>query len=189
MKRQINYRDLKVVDKAERKAFMKSLEDTMDNGMFMMGKAVSEFERKFSSYCSRRYAVGLSSGTSGLITALKSLSIGPGDEVITTSMSWLATANVIILRGATPVFVDVDDDLNINSKEVESAINSKTKAILAVHFCGRICEIQTLRNIADKHGLFLIEVANQAAGASFARKSAGFWGVVSALIHYDWSGP
>ena len=181
MKRQINYRDLKVVDKAERKAFMKSLEDTMDNGMFMMGEAVSNFEKKFASYCSRSHAIGVSSGTSGLILALKALSIGPGDEVITTSMSWLATANVIILRGATPVFVDVDDDLNINSKEVESAINSKTKAILAVHFCGRICEIQTLRNIADKHGLFLIEDASQAAGATFDRKKAGFWGDVSAF--------
>ena len=97
------------------------------------------------------------------------------------TISFIASASSIIHVGARPVFVDVDDDLNINSKEVESAINSKTKAILAVHFCGRICEIQTLRNIADKHGLFLIEDASQAAGATFDRKKAGFWGDVSAF--------
>ena len=177
----VNYRDLKVLDKSERRNFIESLKELMDSGYFMMGKGVETFEREFASYCSRNQAVGVSSGTSGLVLSLKALSIGKGDEVITTNMSWLATANAIILRGAKPVFVDVGDDLNIEPKAVEDAINENTKAILAVHFCGRICEIEALNDIAKKNDLILIEDASQAAGASYKNRKAGFWGDASAF--------
>ena len=153
----------------------------MDSGMFMMGKKTEEFENKFAKYCGRKYAVGVSSGTSGLILALKALNIGKGDEVITTTMSWLATANSIHLRGAKPIFIDINDDLNMNPNLIESAISKKTKAIIAVHFCGRICQIDKIQEIAKKHNLFLIEDASQAAGAKYKNRYAGSWGDFSAF--------
>ena len=149
--------------------------------MFMMGKKTEEFENKFAKYCGRKYAVGVSSGTSALILALKTLNIGKGDEVITTTMSWLATANSIHLRGAKPVFIDVNDDLNMNPNLIQSAITKKTKAIIAVHFCGKVCEIDQIRAIANKNNLFLIEDASQSAGAKYKNRYAGSWGDFSAF--------
>ena len=175
----VKYRNLKITNIKERENYLKSLSDMMDTGMFMMGSKAEEFEKSFSDYCNRKHAVGVASGTSALILALKTLGIKKGDEVITTTMSWLATANSIYLREATPIFVDVSDDLNIDHKKIEKAITKKTKAIIAVHFCGRLCEMDKIKKISDKNNLLLIEDASQAAGALFQNKYAGFWGDIS----------
>lgn len=130
------------------------------------GAVVDEFEKEFSQYLGCSYSVGLTSCTAALHLALLAHGIGCGDEVITTPMTFIATANAIIYTGATPVFVDVENDTGlINAGLVKRAINSKTKAILPVHLYGQMCDMKTLSTIARKHRLTLIEDAAHAVEA------------------------
>ena len=177
----VPYRNLTIRGQSERSGLIEDLESLLDSGQFMMGNAVRRFERDFANYTERRGAVGVANGTSALYLSLRALGIGPGDEVVTTSMSWLATANAIIITGAKPVFVDVDDDLNICPEAVEAAITPFTRAILVVHFCGRVCAVDELSALAEVHGIALIEDASQAAGASFQERKAGYWGCAAAF--------
>ena len=178
---EVKYRNLQITSQRERQIYINGLKQIMSSGMMMMGKKSEEFESKFSKYCGKKYAVGVASGTSGLVLALKSLGIGKGDEVITTTMSWLATSNALLLCGAKPIYVDIGDDLNINSDLVERSITKKTKAIIAVHFCGRICDIDKLKKISKKHQIKLIEDASQAAGSEYLNRRAGFWSDLAAF--------
>ena len=124
------------------------------------GETVGEFEKKFSQYLGCKYTVGVTSCTAALQLSLIAYGIGAGDEVITTPMTFIATANSILHAGATPVFVDVEAETgNIDANLIESAITPKTKAILPVHLHGQMCDMKTIRNIADKHGLLIIEDA------------------------------
>ena len=100
---EVKYRNLQITSQRERQIYINGLKQIMSSGMMMMGKKSEEFESKFSKYCGKKYAVGVASGTSGLVLALKSLGIGKGDEVITTTMSWHATSNAILLCGAKPI--------------------------------------------------------------------------------------
>ncbi len=177
----IPYRDLKIADESEKSAYLAILSEAMESGQLMMGEGVKAFEASFASYVGRAGAVGLSSGTSALYLGLKSLGVQTGDEIVTTSMSWLATANAIIACGATPVFVDVDDDLNLRPANVAAAITKKTRAIVAVHYLGRICNINELAKISIDTGVPLIEDASQAAGARLAGRLSGSWGIASAF--------
>ena len=120
----------------------------------------------------------MNSGTDALILGLKSLGIGLGDEVITTSLSWIATANAITLVGAKPVFADIKDDLNIDTDSIKELINSKTKAIMPVHYTGKMCKMTDIMNIVDEHGIFLIEDASQSFNAKYHNKEAGSFGNV-----------
>lgn len=130
------------------------------------GETVAEFERKFSQYVGCKHTVGVTSGTAALHLSLLAYGIGPGDEVITTPMTFIATANSIIYAGATPVFIDVEPDTaNINVDLIESAITSRTKAILPVHLHGQMCDVKTIREIADKYHLVIIEDAAHAIEA------------------------
>lgn len=130
------------------------------------GAEVEEFERKFSEYTSLKYTVGLTSCTAALHLSLIALGIGPGDEVITTPMSFCATANAVLHSGARPVFVDVEEDTgNLNAELIESAINEKTKAIIPVHLYGQMCDMKRIRSIADKYNLRVIEDAAHAIEA------------------------
>src|SRR6476646_9330025 len=124
------------------------------------GAEVAEFEARFAAYLGQRHAFGVTSCTGALHMALLALDIGPGDEVITTPMSFVATATAILEAGATPVFVDVEADTgNLDAARVETAITPKTRAIMPVHLYGLMCDMRALRAIADKHGLRLIEDA------------------------------
>lgn len=117
-----------------------------------------EFEAKFSEYLGVERTIGLMSGTAALHLALLAFGIGPGDEVITTPMTFIATANAILHVGAEPVFVDVEPTTgNLDAEKVEAAITPRTKAILPVHLYGQLCDMRRLRAIADRHGLYLIE--------------------------------
>lgn len=129
------------------------------NSFFLTtGDVVKEFEGRFSSYLGSKYAIGLTSCTQSLFLALKYLDAKEGDEVITTPMSFIATANVIEHCKAKPVFVDVEESTgNINADLVEKAITSRTKAILPVHLYGQMCDMKKIRKIADKHGIKVIE--------------------------------
>ena len=138
------------------------------NSLFLTtGETVEEFERRFSQYLGCKYTVGVTSCTAALHLSLLAYGVGSGDEVITTPMTFIATANAVIHAGATPVFVDVEPDTaNINVDLIESAITSRTKAILPVHLYGQMCDVKRIKQIADKHHLVVIEDAAHAIEAS-----------------------
>ena len=139
-------------------AELASLAKVLEGEILTTGDTVSIFEAKFAAYLGRRHALGVTSCTGALHMALLALDIGPGDEVITTPMSFVATATAILEAGATPVFIDVEADTgNLDAGRVEAAITPRTKAILPVHLYGLMCDMRALRAIADKHGLRLIE--------------------------------
>lgn len=164
------------VEENERKVLLGSIGKVLEHGILINGPELSEFEQKFANYCGRKYCVGVSSGTDALFFALKALGIGFEDEVITTSLSWIATANAIAVSGATPVFADIDDDLNLNPQSVERLITNKTKAIMPVHYAGRVCKIDEILQIAKKYNLFVIEDASQAVGAKRNGALSGSFG-------------
>ncbi len=131
------------------------------------GKDVENFEHMFSRYTGRKYTIGLTSCTAAIHLSLIALGIGPGDEVITTPMSFCATANAILHAGARPVFVDVEEETgNLNAELVESAVTERTKAILPVHLYGQMCDMKKIKAVADKYNIKLIEDAAHAIEAS-----------------------
>ena len=138
------------------------------NSLFLTtGEVVSEFEGKFSRYLSCRYTVGVTSCTAALHLSLLACGIGPGDEVITTPMTFISTANAVIHAGATPIFVDVEQETaNINANLIEGAITTRTKAILPVHLYGQMCDMKKIRQIADRYHLIIIEDAAHAIEAN-----------------------
>ena len=136
------------------------LAQVLQGDILTTGAEVAEFETRFAAYLGQRHAFGVTSCTGALHLALLALDIGPGDEVITTTMSFVATATAILEAGATPVFVDVEADTgNLDAARVDAAVTSKTRAIMPVHLYGLMCDMRGLRDIADKHRLHLIEDA------------------------------
>jgi dTDP-4-amino-4,6-dideoxygalactose transaminase len=151
--------------------------EVLDSGVLAQGPRVKAFEEAFSKLCEVGYAIATTSGTTALHTALLAHGIGPGDEVITTSFTFIASANCILYVGGKPVFVDVDPNTyNINPDLIESAITPRTKAILPVHLFGLSCEMGKLQAIADKYHLTLIEDACQSHGASYSGRKVGSFG-------------
>lgn len=148
--------------------------EQMKSGMYIGGKAVADFEKKFAEYVGVRHAITVNSGTDALIIALRALGIKSGDEVITTPFTFFATAETIAMVGAVPVFVDVKEDTyNIDPDKIEEKITEKTKAILPVHIFGQPVDMSKIMKIADKYGLVVIEDACQAVGAMAAGKKVG----------------
>ena len=165
--------DLRVTDTVLRNELLKSVECVLKHGRILLGPEVTEFEEKVAKEAGVKYAVGISCGSSALYLALKCLDIGPGDEVITTPLTWIITGNAIVECGATPVFVDINDDCNINPDAIEKAITNKTKAIIPVHFTGLMCEMDRIFDIAKRHRIHVIEDAAQAYGAEYKSKKSG----------------
>src|SRR5712692_11974359 len=146
-------------------------------GQLAQGECVAAFERRFAEICHVREAVAVSSGTAALHLALLAHDIGAGDEVITTAFSFAATANAILLAGATPVFVDIEQDTcTIDPSLVEAALSSRTKAIMPVHLYGHPCDMQRLVSLAAPRGLVIIEDACQAHAAQIDGKPVGSFG-------------
>jgi len=151
--------------------------EVLDSGMLAQGKKVAEFEQEFATFIRVKHAIATSNGTTALHAALLAHNISERDEVITSPFSFVATANAIKMAGATPVFVDIDENtFNINPHLIESAITSKTKAIMPVHLFGLPAEMDTIIKIAQKHNLIIIEDACQAHGAEYNGKKAGSFG-------------
>ncbi len=147
------------------------------SGMLVQGKEVAALETEVSNIVNTKYAAALSNGTATLHLALVSLGIKPGDEVIVPAFSYVATANAVELVGALPVFVDIDPaTFNIDVSKIENAITSNTKAIIPVHEFGLACDISGIMQIADKHGLHVIEDAACALGAAEDNKPVGSFG-------------
>ena len=152
--------------------------DVMMSGIIAEGSKVFDFEKAFSDYIHVSNAVAVNSGTSALQIALQAAGIGPGDEVVTSSFSFIATANSILYTGAKPIFADITlDTFNIEPDEIQNSITHRTKAILPVHLYGHPAEMKAIMDIAEDKNLIVIEDACQAHGAKYNGKNAGSFGI------------
>jgi dTDP-4-amino-4,6-dideoxygalactose transaminase len=178
--------DLKAQYAPLREEIRAAMDRVCDSQHFILGPEVEALEQELAKSCGARFAVGVSSGTDALLLALMALRIGPGDEVITSSYSFFATAGTVARLGATPVFVDIEaDTLNIASARVESKITPRTKAVLPVHLFGRCAELDPILAAASKRGIPVIEDAAQAIGATDARKrQAGTLGAMGCFSFF-----
>ncbi|MGH7661641.1 MAG: DegT/DnrJ/EryC1/StrS family aminotransferase [Vulcanimicrobiaceae bacterium] len=157
-------------------AYLSDIKTLVQSGDFTLGRVVNEFEERFAAMCKLPYAVGVGSGTDALILSLEALGIGPGDEVITAANTFVATAGAIAMTRATPVFVDSDEGYTIDVDRIEAAITPRTRAILPVHYSGNVAAMPRIMEIAEKHGLAVVEDACQAIAASRGGKPVGSWG-------------
>lgn len=151
--------------------------EVLESGQLAQGPKVQEFEERFAALCGVKHAIATSSGTTALLAALLAHRIGPGDEVITTPFTFIASANSILFSGAKPVFADIDENsYNIDPDLIEKKVTEQTKAILPVHLYGCPCDMDRIMDVADRHGLIVIEDACQAHGASIQGKRVGSFG-------------
>lgn len=147
--------------------------DIGKSGGYIMGEVLETFEKNAATFLEVKHVLGVADGSDALFLIMHALGIGEGDEVITAPNSFIASAWTIVSTGAKPVFVDVDQDLNINPKLIELAINEKTKAIMPVHLAGRPAKMDEINAIAKKYNLFVIEDSAQAIGARYKGKRVG----------------
>src|ERR1700677_3712264 len=181
----IPYLDLKAQIKPLRPEIDAAIARTIDNCSFCLGPDTAQFEKDFAKYCGAEHAAGFNSGTSALHVALLLLNLKPGDEVISTPMTFVATSWAISYVGAKPVYVDIDDaTFNLDPKQIEKAITPKTKAIMPVHLYGHPFDIDPILAICKKHNLPLVEDAAQAHGAKYRGKTIGTFGAISCFSFY-----
>jgi dTDP-4-amino-4,6-dideoxygalactose transaminase len=155
------------------------------SGEYVLGSRVASFERNFAAFCGTQYAIGVNSGTSALHLALLAAGVGPGDEVVTVSATFVATTAAILYAGARPVFVDIDPRTwTMDPGQIESVLTPWTKAILPVHFHGRLADMDAIMKVARKHDLVVIEDAAQAHGAERDGKKAGTFGDIGCFSFY-----
>jgi len=162
-----------VIGQAEEELVLRVLR----SGQLAQGPMVAELERRFAELHGVKHAVAVNNGTVALVAALKALGIGPGDEVITTPFSFVATLNAIVESGATARFADITDDFTLDPDSVRGLVNERTRAILPVHLYGLPADMPALQAIADQHGLQVVEDAAQAHGARIGERAVGSWGV------------
>ena len=157
----------------------------LDHGKYVMGPEVETLEQRLADYAGVEHCIALASGTDALLVAMMALDIGPGDEVITTPFTFIATGEMIGLLGATPVFVDIDPvSFNISPAAIRDAITPATRAIIPVHLFGQCAEMPEIMAIARQHELLVIEDAAQSLGASVAGEPAGSWGDIGCISFY-----
>ena len=157
---------------------IKIFKKILDSGEFVGGKEILKFEKNISKLCKTNYAVALNSGTDALTLALHLLGVNKGDEVITTPNSFIASTAAIVHLGAIPVFVDVLNDQNIDPSKIEKVITNKTKAIMPVHLCGKMSQMDKIMKIAKKYNLKVVEDAAQSVGSKYKNQAAGSIGHV-----------
>ena len=181
----IPYLDLKAQIKPLRAEIDAAIARTIDNCSFCLGPDTTQFEKDFAAFCGANHCVAFNSGTSALHIAMLLLNVGPGDEVITTPYTFVATSWAISYVGATPVYVDVDDaTFNLDPKRIEKAITSRTKAVMPVHLYGQPFDIDPIREICQRHKLPLVEDAAQSVGAKYKGKTIGTFGEISGFSFY-----
>lgn len=157
----------------------------LDSGWITKGPQVARFESDFCTYTGAQQALALNSCTAALHLALLGFGIGPGDEVITTPLTFVATVNMIVMTGATPVLADIDPEtLNIDVKSIEAAITPRTKAIIPVHLAGQPCDLQPMLELAAAHNIRIIDDAAHAIGSSYQGKKIGSWCDATAFSFY-----
>ena len=177
--------DLQAQYRSIKEEINRAIQRVLDHGQFILGPEVEALEHEFATYCGTRHAVAVASGTDALELSLRAFGIGPGDDVITTALSFFATGSSIAALGATPVFVDIDPVTStIDPRKVEEAITPRTKAIVPVHLYGHPCEMQALVSITQRARLILVEDCAQATGASDGQTRVGAFGHVGAFSFY-----
>ena len=166
--------DLKVQYAGIKDEVLSAIEEVLDSQVCILGPKVAELERQVAALSDCKFGVGVSSGTDALLAALMALEIGAGDEVITTSFTFFATAGCVSRTGATPVFVDIDPrTFNIDPQLIERAITPRTKAMIPVHLFGQMCDMDPIMEIAQRHKLYVIEDAAQAISSTYKGRKAG----------------
>jgi len=164
---------------------LEAVKEVFESGMLVQGKKVKLFEEKFAEYIGVEHAIAVTNGTVALDVALKSLNLGPGDEVITPAFSFIASSNCILFQNAKPVFGDIDPrTFNIDPSDVAEKITTKTKAIIPVHLFGQPANMDALREIAEDNGILFVEDAAQAHGAEYKGQKAGSLGDMGCFSFY-----
>ena len=157
----------------------------LDSGWYILGREVEAFEEEFAAYCGVPFCIGVGSGTEALHLALKACGVGPGDEVITVSHTFIATALAITWTGARPVFVDIDPETyTMDPRKTEQAVTSRTRAVIPVHLYGQCADMDPIMHLAHTHGLSVIEDAAQAHGATYKGRKAGSIGDMGCFSFY-----
>lgn len=156
----------------------------LNSGWYILGKEMEDFEQKFAAYMGAKHCVALNSGTDALILAFRSIGIKPGDEVIVPAGTYIASVIGVTENGGTPVFVDMDDHMEIDADAIEQKITDKTKAILPVHLFGQCSRMDIITKIAKKYNLILIEDCAQCHGSTFNGKLAGTFGNIGCFSFY-----
>lgn len=174
MENKIKFLDLTKQYESIEKEINSAIKRVLESGVFIGGKEVEEFERDIAKFCGAKYAIGVSSGTDALFLSLKALGIGPGDEIITPSFTFIATAEIIANLGAKPVFVDIKSDtFNIDSEKIEEKITKNTKAVIPVHLFGQMSDMKEIMRITKRYKLYVVEDAAQAIGATIRFQVSG----------------
>lgn len=182
---EIPFLDLKAHHAHLRAEFTAAIDEVIDASAFAGGPFVARFEEEFAQFCEVDHVVGVGSGTDALWLAMLVHGIGPGDEVITVPMTFIATAEAISRTGATPVFVDINESTyTLDPIGLKRALTSRTKAILPVHLFGQMADMEPILAFADRHGLIVIEDAAQAHGATYRGRRAGSLGVAGCFSFY-----
>lgn len=161
-----------------------AIERVLARQNFILGEEVEALEKEIAEYCNARYAIGVSSGTDALMVSLMAVGIKPGDNVITTPYTFFSTSSAITRLGATPVYVDINPDFNINAHQIEAEIDENTRAILPVQFAGKVCDMNTVMEIGNRYNLPVIEDACQSIGATYHGKMAGAIGDIGCFSFY-----
>lgn len=167
-----------------KKEYAKAIDRVLSSGWFILGKEVERFEEAFAKYLRIKHCIGVANGLEAIQISLLALAIGPGDEVITTPLSAVATTLAILAVGAKPVFVDTNEKGLIDPINISQAVTKRTKAILPVHLYGQACDIRTIKKTCRKHNLFLIEDAAQAHGTTINGKKVGTFGELGCFSFY-----
>jgi dTDP-4-amino-4,6-dideoxygalactose transaminase len=177
--------DLKRQHEALRGELMEAVARVLDSCRFILGPEGQALESELADLCGARHGVGTGSGTDALLLALKAVGVKPGDEVITSAFSFVASATTIVMAGATPVFVDVESDtFNLDPARVERAITPRTRAIVPVYLYGQVAAMDVLGDLARARGLAIVADAAQAVGASYAGRPVAAWGDATTLSFY-----
>lgn len=182
---QIPILDLKAQYETIREEIRTAIDQVLEKQHFILGPEVKALEQEIAQYCGRKYGIGVASGTDALILGLKACGIGPGDEVIVPSFTFIATADAVSALGATPVFADIDPrTFNLNPSLIEPLINVRTRAIVPVHLYGQMADMASILELADAHKLKVIEDSAQALGATYDGRSAGSFGDVGCISFF-----
>jgi len=180
----IPYVDLTAQHAGIKEELLAAVARVLDHGWFILGEEVAEFERRVAALVGVPHAVGVNSGTDALVLALRLHGVGPGDEVITTSHSFVATASAIAMVGAAPVFVDVDPDTMLMAPAgLADALTDRTRAVMPVHLGGFACDMDAIAGFCDAHGLALIEDCAQSIGATWRGRGVGSFGTGAFSLH------
>lgn len=181
----IQFVDLRKQYEPLKEDILSGIAKVLDGMHLFLGENVQNLESEFAQFCGAKHGIGVSDGTSAITIILRAMDIGPGDEVITVSHTFIATAEAILLAGAKPVFVDIDPtSCLMDVSQIEAKITKNTKAILPVHLYGQTVDMDMIMAIAQKHGLKVIEDACQAHGAEYKGRRAGGLGDAAAFSFY-----